>query len=56
MKQEQLLKKAQKGSDDAFIELLQEEKIKLYKMAYIFMKNENQIYLIRTGTHSDLFE
>lgn len=40
MKQEQLLKKAQKGSDDAFIELLQEEKIKLYKMAFIYVQNE----------------
>ncbi|MEQ6354814.1 sigma-70 family RNA polymerase sigma factor [Lysinibacillus sp. M3] len=36
-----LLSKAKKGNDQAFIELLQEEKLKLYKMAYIYMKNEN---------------
>ncbi|MFC9540323.1 sigma-70 family RNA polymerase sigma factor [Lysinibacillus sp. NPDC056959] len=36
-----LLSKAKKGNDQTFIELLQEEKLKLYKMAYIYMKNEN---------------
>ncbi|MFJ7733180.1 sigma-70 family RNA polymerase sigma factor [Lysinibacillus sp. NPDC097231] len=32
---------AKKGNNQAFVELLQEEKVKLYKMAYIYMKNEN---------------
>ncbi|WP_370047488.1 sigma-70 family RNA polymerase sigma factor [Lysinibacillus sp. RC79] len=36
-----LLSDAKKGNNQAFIELLQEEKVKLYKMAYIYMKNEN---------------
>ncbi len=36
-----LLSDAKKGNNQAFVELLQEEKIKLYKMAYIYMKNEN---------------
>lgn len=38
--QKSLLKKAQKGNEQAFIELLQPEKLKLYKMAYLYMKNE----------------
>ena len=36
-----LLAKSKKGNNKAFIELLQNEKVKLYKMAYIYMKNEN---------------
>ncbi|KOS63153.1 sigma-70 family RNA polymerase sigma factor [Lysinibacillus agricola] len=36
-----LLSKAKKGNNQAFIELLQDEKVKLYKMAYIYTKNEN---------------
>ena len=36
-----LLAKAKKGNDQAFLKLLQDEKVKLYKMAYIYMKNEN---------------
>lgn len=39
--QKSLLKKAQKGNANAFIELLQHEKLKLYKMAFLYMKNEN---------------
>ena len=38
--QKSLVKKAQKGNEQAFIELLQPEKVKLYKMAYLYMKNE----------------
>ena len=41
LKVKSLLSKAKKGNDQAFIELLQGEKLKLYKMAYIYMKNEN---------------
>ncbi|WPK13499.1 sigma-70 family RNA polymerase sigma factor [Lysinibacillus louembei] len=36
-----MLKKAQKGNGAAFLQLVQDEKVKLYKMAYIYMKNEN---------------
>ncbi|MEO4053887.1 sigma-70 family RNA polymerase sigma factor [Solibacillus sp. CAU 1738] len=36
-----LLAKAKKGNNQAFVKLLQDEKVKLYKMAYIYMKNEN---------------
>ena len=36
-----LLMKAKKGNDKAFIKLMDEEKVKLYKMAYIYMKNED---------------
>ena len=36
-----LLMKAKKGNDQAFIRLIDEEKVKLYKMAYIYMKNED---------------
>jgi len=39
--QKYLLKRAQKGNEKAFVELLQHEKLKLYKMAYLYMKNEN---------------
>lgn len=41
LKVKSLLSKAKKGNDQAFIELLKEEKLKLYKMAYIYMKNED---------------
>lgn len=41
MQEKSLLLKAKKGNNKAFVELLQNEKIKLYKMAYIYMKNEN---------------
>lgn len=40
MTQKSLVKKAQKGNEQAFIELLQPEKVKLFKMAYLYMKNE----------------
>lgn len=40
MLQRTLLAKAKKGSNQAFIDLMQGEKVKLYKMAYIYMKNE----------------
>ena len=33
--------KAKKGNDKAFIKLMDEEKVKLYKVAYIYMKNED---------------
>ena len=36
-----LLAKAKKGNDKAFLKLIEEEKVKLYKMAYIYMKNES---------------
>ncbi|MEC1177996.1 sigma-70 family RNA polymerase sigma factor [Metasolibacillus meyeri] len=36
-----MAKKAQKGNSEAFLQLLQTEKVKLYKMAYIYMKNDN---------------
>lgn len=36
----ELLVKAKKGDPQAFIELMQDEKVKLYKMAYIYMQNE----------------
>lgn len=32
--------KAQKGNEKALLKLLEEEKVKLYKMAYVYMKNE----------------
>lgn len=35
-----LIQKAKRGNHEAFIQLLQEEKIKLYKMAYIYVQNE----------------
>lgn len=35
-----LLAKAKKGDNQAFLQLIQNEKVKLYKMAYIYMKNE----------------
>lgn len=41
LQEKSLLLKAKKGNNKAFVELLQNEKIKLYKMAYIYMKNEN---------------
>ncbi|KOS68795.1 RNA polymerase sigma70 factor [Lysinibacillus contaminans] len=36
-----LLKKAQKGHRKSFLQLIEVEKVKLYKMAYVYMKNEN---------------
>lgn len=36
-----LLKKAQKGHQKSFLQLIEVEKVKLYKMAYVYMKNEN---------------
>ncbi len=41
LQEKSLLLKAKKGNNKAFVELLQNEKLKLYKMAYIYMKNEN---------------
>lgn len=35
------VQKAKKGNHKAFQELIEEEKIKLYKIAYIYMKNED---------------
>ncbi|WP_168413037.1 sigma-70 family RNA polymerase sigma factor [Bacillus salacetis] len=35
------VKKAKKGNDKAFQELIEEEKNKLYRMAYLYVKNEN---------------
>lgn len=36
-----LLKKAQNGSQKAFLQLVSAEKEKLYKMAFLYMKNES---------------
>lgn len=33
--------KAKKGNHKAFQDLMEEEKIKLYKIAYVYMKNED---------------
>ncbi|MFJ5565391.1 MULTISPECIES: sigma-70 family RNA polymerase sigma factor [Lysinibacillus] len=35
------VQRAKKGSNKAFQELIEDEKIKLYKIAYIYMKNED---------------
>ncbi|WP_113929060.1 sigma-70 family RNA polymerase sigma factor [Bacillus sp. P14.5] len=35
------VKKAKRGNDKAFQELVEEEKNKLYRMAYLYVKNEN---------------
>lgn len=37
----QKVKRAKKGDNQAFQELMDEEKARLYKMAYIYVKNEN---------------
>ena len=37
-----LLAKAKKGDNQAFLQLIQNEKVKLYKMAYIYIKNETE--------------
>lgn len=39
--QTKLLKKAKSGDEKAFCKLIEQEKIKLYKMAFLYMKNEN---------------
>lgn len=39
--QSSLLKKAQRGNEKAFLLLIEDEKVKLYKMAYVYMKNDN---------------
>lgn len=39
--QSRLLKKAKKGDEKAFCKLIEQEKIKLYKMAFLYMKNED---------------
>jgi len=36
-----LLARSKKGNDKAFLKLMDEEKVKLYKMAYIYTKNES---------------
>ncbi|NLY80568.1 MAG: sigma-70 family RNA polymerase sigma factor [Lysinibacillus sp.] len=41
MFQSRLLKKAKKGDDKAFSKLIEQEKIKLFKMALLYMKNED---------------
>ncbi len=41
MSDQKKVKKAKRGSDKAFQELIQEEKNKLYRMAYMYVKNEN---------------
>jgi RNA polymerase sigma-70 factor, ECF subfamily len=38
--QSSLLKQAKKGEEYAFSKLIEQEKIKLYKMAFLYMKNE----------------
>lgn len=35
-----IVKRAKKGNHKAFQELIEKEKVKLYKMAYVYMKNE----------------
>lgn len=41
MFQNTLVKKAQHGNDQAFLKLIHTEKDKLYKMAFLYVKNEN---------------
>ncbi|WP_163527232.1 sigma-70 family RNA polymerase sigma factor [Halobacillus ihumii] len=41
MADQKKVKKAKRGSDKAFQELIQEEKNKLYRMAYVYVKNES---------------
>ncbi|WP_369809926.1 sigma-70 family RNA polymerase sigma factor [Gracilibacillus caseinilyticus] len=41
MSEQQMIKKAKRGNDKAFQELIQKEKNKLYRMAYMYVKNEN---------------
>lgn len=41
MLQSRLLKKAKKGDEKSFCKLIEQEKIKLYKMAFLYMKNED---------------
>lgn len=36
-----LVKKAQKGDDKAFLKLIQQEKVKLYRMAFVYVKDES---------------
>ncbi|GKV56567.1 DNA-directed RNA polymerase sigma-70 factor [Sporosarcina sp. NCCP-2222] len=40
MKYEKLLKKAQTGNEEAFLKLIDVEKDKLYRMAFIYVRNE----------------
>ncbi|MCG3088411.1 sigma-70 family RNA polymerase sigma factor [Sporosarcina cyprini] len=40
MKYEKLLKKAQTGNEEAFLKLIEVEKEKLYRMAFIYVRNE----------------
>ena len=35
------MKQAKNGNEKAFLKLIEQEKIKLYKMAYMYMKSEN---------------
>ena len=41
MLQEKLVKKAQKGDDKAFLKLIEPEKAKLYRMAFLYVKEES---------------
>ena len=41
MFQSRLLKQAKNGNEKAFLKLVEQEKLKLYKIAYMYMKNEN---------------
>lgn len=41
MLQEKLVKKAQKGDDKAFLKLIEPEKEKLYRMAFMYVKDES---------------
>ncbi|WP_100011258.1 sigma-70 family RNA polymerase sigma factor [Lentibacillus sediminis] len=41
MSEQEKVKKAKRGNDQAFQELIQKEKNKLYRMAYMYVKNEN---------------
>ncbi len=42
METEQLVKKAMKGNDDAFLQLIQTYKVDLYKTAISFLRNEGE--------------
>ncbi|UOQ84726.1 sigma-70 family RNA polymerase sigma factor [Gracilibacillus salinarum] len=41
MSDQQMINKARRGNQKAFQELIQQEKNKLYRMAYMYVKNEN---------------
>lgn len=41
MKQERLVKKAQKGNDKAYLTLFQQYEADIYRMAYVYVKNKD---------------